>query len=106
MPNVGIVFKCLAIKKLVGQGIVQNHENTSKVDRSIKLGKYIAYKVLIKKNLLAQKKIQNGRQKSKMAARKNVFSSLSSKPSTFLNNIKKQLTPRGHFISGGNISAM
>jgi len=45
------------INPLVGLGIVQNEPNTSKVDRSTKLGTNMPYGVLIEKNILAQKNI-------------------------------------------------
>ena len=40
--------------------IVQDHYNTSKVDTSMELGTNICYRILIAKNILAQKRFQNG----------------------------------------------
>ena len=51
------------------------------------------------------KKIQNGRQKSKMAAKKFSSCQLSFKPSIFLINTKKQLNLVGHFTSRVKVSA-
>ena len=92
---------------ILGLGYIKIIVITSKVDRNIKIGTYIAYKVLIfQKNYPAlppkkrkwPPKIQNGRQKC-------FFSSLSSKAFTFLNNIKKQLIPAGDFTYRIDISA-
>ena len=51
----------------MGLGIVQNESDTSKVDRSMKLGTNMSYGALIVKHVQAQKKFKMA-EKSKMAA--------------------------------------
>ena len=90
---------------ILGLGYIKIIVITSKVDRNIKIGTYIAYKVLIFYKNYPAPPPKSGRQKSKMATRNVFFSSLSSKAFTFLNNIKKQLIPAGDFTCRVDISA-
>ena len=72
----------------------------------MQLGMNLPYRVLNLKNILAQKNIQDGRQKFKMAAIHFDYVPLSSKPSTFLNNLKNKLNKTSQTAYAYQISAL